>query len=107
MSTEQVSAIPSGRLVAVAKHVSSHPLSPLTSSEISNVSTLVQSLYPRSTKLQYKSITLQEPEKAHLVPFLDAEHNGLKKSTIERRAFVAYYIRNTVRPRLAFFLDAE
>ncbi|KAI4091767.1 MAG: hypothetical protein LQ344_003871 [Seirophora lacunosa] len=95
MSTEQVSAIPSGRLVAVAKHVSSHPLSPLTSSEISNVSTLVQSLYPRSTKLQYKSITLQEPEKAHLVPFLDAEHNGLKKSTIERRAFVAYYIRNT------------
>ncbi|KAI4148969.1 MAG: hypothetical protein LQ341_001438, partial [Variospora aurantia] len=95
MSTEQVSSIPSVDLVGVAKHVSSHPLSPLTSAEISNVSKLVQSLYPRNANLQYKSITLQEPEKAHLVPFLNAERNGLKTSTIERRAFVAYYIRNT------------
>ncbi|KAL8654289.1 MAG: hypothetical protein Q9210_001602 [Variospora velana] len=95
MSTEQVSSVPSVGLVGVAKHVSSHPLSPLTSAEISNASKLVQSLYPRNVNLQYKSITLQEPEKAHLVPFLNAERNGLKKSTIERRAFVAYYIRNT------------
>ncbi|KAL8981743.1 MAG: hypothetical protein Q9177_005480, partial [Variospora cf. flavescens] len=95
MSTEQVSSIPGVDLVGVAKHVSSHPLSPLTSAEISNVSKLVQSLYPRNANLQYKSITLQEPEKAHLVPFLNAERNGLKTSTIERRAFVAYYIRNT------------
>lgn len=107
MSTEQVSSIPGVDLVGVAKHVSPHPLSPLASAEISNVSKLVQSLYPRNANLQYKSITLQEPEKAHLVPFLNAERNGLKTSTIERRAFVAYYIRNTVRSRLEVFLDVE
>lgn len=93
MSTEQVSFVPS---VGVPKHVSSHPLSPLTSSEITNAAKLVQSLYPAGTDLQYKAITLHEPAKAQLVPYLDAEHNGGRTPNIERNAFVCYYIRNTV-----------
>ncbi|KAL8944777.1 MAG: hypothetical protein Q9216_000199 [Gyalolechia sp. 2 TL-2023] len=92
MSTEQVSFVPS---VGVAQCVSSHPLSPLTSSEIINAAHLVQSLYPASTSLQYKAITLSEPPKAQLVPYLEAEHNGGRTSDVERTAFVCYYIRNT------------
>ncbi|KAL8925133.1 MAG: hypothetical protein Q9208_003638 [Pyrenodesmia sp. 3 TL-2023] len=92
MSIEQVS---SAGGVGVAKQVSSHPLSPLTSSEITHTSALVQSLYPKSTSLQYKSITLQEPAKSELVPYLDAERSGITLPSIERRAFVSYYIRNT------------
>ncbi|KAL8718771.1 MAG: hypothetical protein Q9225_004134 [Loekoesia sp. 1 TL-2023] len=92
MSTEQVSFVPS---IGVAKHVSSHPLSPLTSSEINNAARLVQSLYPAGTSLQYKAVTLHEPAKAQLVPYLDAEHNGSRTPSIERKAFVCYYIRNT------------
>ncbi|KAL8695390.1 MAG: hypothetical protein Q9218_000149 [Villophora microphyllina] len=92
MSTEQ---IPIRANVGVAKHVPSHPLSPLTSSEITNAAKLVQRLYSGSTSLQYKAITLEEPQKAQLVPYLDAEHRGDETPTIERRAFVCYYIRNT------------
>lgn len=93
MSTEQVS-FPSS--LGLAKHPSSHPLSPLTSSEITNASHLVQNLWPSNTDLQYKVITLQEPEKAQVLPYLDAEHGGAKTPTIERKAFVCYYIRKTV-----------
>ncbi|KAL8840584.1 MAG: hypothetical protein Q9170_001270 [Blastenia crenularia] len=92
MSTEQVSFTPS---VGVAKHASSHPLSPLTSSEIINAGGLLQRLYPGSTGLQYKAITLYEPAKAQLAPYLEAEHAGSKPPSMERRAFVCYYIRNT------------
>lgn len=94
MSTEEIPMRPS---IGVAKHVSSHPLSPLTSSEITNAVKLVQALYLASTRLQYKAVTLQEPVKADVVPYLDAEHNGGRTPSIERKAFVCYYIRNTVR----------
>lgn len=104
MSTEQVSFRDS---VGVAERVSSHPLSPLTSSEITNASRLLQRLYPENTSLQYKAITLQEPAKAKLVPFLDAEHGGFKKPTIERRAFISYYIRNTVCIYLETLFQAD
>ncbi|KAL9602959.1 MAG: hypothetical protein Q9219_001484 [cf. Caloplaca sp. 3 TL-2023] len=92
MSTEQVSSIPS---VGVAKHISSHPLSPLTSAEISNAAELIQKLYPARTSLQFKAITLCEPVKAQLVPYLEAEHTGHRTPNIERQAFICYYIRNT------------
>ncbi|CAL8577847.1 hypothetical protein XPA_003660 [Xanthoria parietina] len=94
MSTEQVS-LPPPSSVGLTSRVSSHPLSPLTTAEITNAVQLVQNLYPPNTSLQYKAVTLQEPNKADLVPYLQAEHHGGRKPTIERRAFVAYYIRNT------------
>ncbi|KAL8711071.1 MAG: hypothetical protein Q9220_004452 [cf. Caloplaca sp. 1 TL-2023] len=92
MSVEQVSFSPS---IGVANHVSSHPLSPLTASEITVAAKYIQGLYPASTSLQYKAITLQEPDKAQLVPYLEAEHNGGRPSRVERKAFACYYIRNT------------
>lgn len=93
MSTEQV---PLRSSMGLAKHPSSHPLSPLTSSEITNASKLVQKLWPSNTDLQFKIITLQEPEKAQVVPYLNAEHRGAKTPTIERKVFVCYYIHKTV-----------
>ncbi|KAI4244876.1 MAG: hypothetical protein L6R40_002782 [Gallowayella cf. fulva] len=95
MSAEQVPLPLRSHDVGVASRVSAHPLSPLTSSEITNAVQLVQGLYPSNTSLQYKTVTLEEPKKAALVPYLDAEHNGRRKPSIDRRAFVAYYIRNT------------
>ncbi|KAL8923546.1 MAG: hypothetical protein Q9172_003082 [Xanthocarpia lactea] len=94
MSTEQAS-LPFRPSNALDGRVFSHPLSPLTASEITNAVQFVQSLYPTSTTLQYKAVTLQEPKKAELVPYLNADHNGNKKPSIERKAFVSYYIRNT------------
>lgn len=93
MSTEPVESTP---FVGVAKQVPSHPLSPLTASEIRKSADLIRRLYPSKTDLQFRAITLEEPEKARLIPFLEAEHNGGPVPSIDRKAFVNYYIRNTV-----------
>jgi primary-amine oxidase len=74
-----------------------HPIAPLTASEITDSSRLIRELWPSNTNLQFKVITLQEPNKAELLPFLAAEHEGRRPSPVERRSFVVYYIRNTVR----------
>ncbi|MCJ1240084.1 hypothetical protein MMC14_008084 [Varicellaria rhodocarpa] len=92
MSTEQVVPTPS---VGVAKRASIHPLSPLTSREIVKSAELIRGIYPQKTNLQFKIVTLQEPEKAQLIPFLESEHRGAQVPRIDRKAFVNYYIRNT------------
>jgi primary-amine oxidase len=73
-----------------------HPLGPLTANEISESATLIKALWPSNTNIQFKTITLQEPTKAELLPFLEAEHAGRQTHVIERRSFVVYYLRNTV-----------
>lgn len=73
-----------------------HPLGPLTSAEISESTRLIKALWPTNVDLQFKTITLQEPSKADLTPFLAAEHAGQPVPNIERRSFVVYYIRKTV-----------
>ena len=96
MSTAQVDISSLAPEVGPARHVAVHPLSPLTSSEIENAAGLIRQLYPFSTKFQFKAITLEEPEKARLVPYLDAEHGNARLPAIDRKAFVCYYLRNTV-----------
>lgn len=93
MSTEQA---PSGPMEEAAIKTSAHPLCPLTASEIRHSASLIRDLYPAKTEFNFKAITLQEPEKAHIVPFLDAEHSGARLPEIDRKAFVCYYLRNTV-----------
>ena len=93
MSTEQVSYLPSA---GSTKQIATHPLSPLTASEISQSAQLVKALYPTTASFQFKVVTLEEPEKAQLVPYLDAEHYGNKLPLLDRKALVCYYIRNTV-----------
>lgn len=79
-----------------AKEMAYHPLSPLTAAEITRSSDLVKSLYPPKIDLQFKVVTLEEPEKCFVVPYLHAEHHGKPLPSLERKAFVCYYIRNTV-----------
>lgn len=80
----------------LAPVLANHPLSPLTAIEISTSSQLIHRLYPPRTDLHFKAVTLQEPNKAHLLPYLDAEHLRAKPPLLDRRSFVCYYIRNTV-----------
>jgi len=92
MSTEQIL----GSLSLVGgMTIPQHPLGPLTATEISESAKIIKSIWPTNTNVQFKSITLQEPNKAELVPFLAAEHAGQSTPTIERRSFVVYYLRNT------------
>lgn len=79
-----------------------HPLGPLSGDEISRSSSLIRAAWPEGTKFQFKVVTLLEPAKAELIPYLSAERKGQSTSSIDRRSFVVYYIRNTVsrQPRL-------
>ena len=100
MSTEQVPISLPFVGAAKSKQIAQHPIAPLTASEISESSRLIRALWPANTSLQFKAITLQEPNKSELLPYLTAEHEGAKPNPIERRSFVVYYIRNTVsKPR--------
>lgn len=75
---------------------SQHPLSPLTAHEITSASYIVQQSWPSGTDLHFKTVTLEEPPKSLVLPYLDAEHSNNELPSVPRKAFVNYYIRNTV-----------
>lgn len=83
--------------VGLSKKTANHPLSSLTASEITRASALIRALYPPGIDLHFKAVTLEEPPKAQLVPYLEAEYQGRRLPSLDRKAFVCYYIRNTVR----------
>lgn len=93
MSTEKVSITP---MATSIKQIAAHPLCPVTAFEIKRSAELIKSLHPSMIEFQFKTITLEEPEKAQLVPYLEAEHKGARLPSIDRRVFVSYYLRNTV-----------
>lgn len=78
----------------------SHPLGPVTKAEISQSSALIRAQWPESTLFQFKIITLLEPPKAQLVPWLDAAKAGTTPAPLDRKSTVIYYLRNTVGPRV-------
>jgi primary-amine oxidase len=90
--------------VVPQKQFNSHPLAPLTADEISIAAGLVQKVWPANTELHYKAVTLEEPPTAQVLPYLEAEHGQDTLPSIERKAFVCYYLRNTV---LIFCLHPE
>ena len=78
------------------KQVAGHPLNPVTESEIRSATRIIKSKYPEGTSLHFKIITLEEPEKAVMMPYLQAEHAGGAFPKIDRKIFISYYLRNTV-----------
>jgi len=73
-----------------------HPLGPLSAQEITESSGLIRAAWPQGTVFQFKVVTLLEPAKAQLMPYLEAERKGQTPTDIDRRSFVVYYLRNTV-----------
>ena len=73
-----------------------HPLGPLSAQEIIDSANLVRGCWPSNVTLRFKVITLFEPAKAELAPYLIAERAGKKPSPIDRRALVVYYFKGTV-----------
>lgn len=78
------------------KSAPSHPLGPLTANEISQSSDLIRAQWPEGTKFQFKVVTLLEPPKTELAPYLQAERAGRPVKPIDRKSQVVYYLRNTV-----------
>lgn len=76
-----------------------HALEPVSADEITAAAGLIRSLWPAQTDLHFKVITLLEPPKADVLPYLEAEHSGGELPLLPRKAFVNYYLRNTVSLR--------
>lgn len=93
MATESIST--SLPMRGPSKQTETHPLAPINASEISNAVSLIRAQWPQGQDLHFKAITLQEPAKAEMVPYLEAESSGSALPTIQRRVFVTYYLRKT------------
>ncbi|GKZ39259.1 hypothetical protein AbraIFM66950_012182, partial [Aspergillus brasiliensis] len=76
--------------------MSCHPLDPATAEEIKQATDLIKTEYS-GLSLHFKAAGLEEPQKAALVDFLDAEHCGQALPVIPRQIFVIWYIAYTPR----------
>jgi primary-amine oxidase len=92
MASQAVASTPSA---LPTKQTPSHPLAPLSASEITSAAAIIKAGWPAHTNLQFKVITLQEPPKSEVLPYLSAEHNNKPRPSISRKAWLNYYIRNT------------
>jgi primary-amine oxidase len=89
---------PVSRLVPVTIPLQSqkHPLDPLTAAEIIQISTLLKTQGPgKEHGLHYKAIGIIEPPKSTIRAFLSSERDGLKPTTLPRRASALFYHRGT------------
>lgn len=95
MATESIST--SLPMRGPSKQTQIHPLAPINASEIQHAVALIKSQWPEGQDLHFKAITLEEPAKAEMVQYLEAEfsENG-SLPEIERKVFVTYYLRKTV-----------
>lgn len=97
MSTEiDIATSTSAPAAQVGKSTTAHPLAPLSASELQAAAQIIKASWPAHTSLQFKVVTLEEPPKAEVLSYLDAEHSNKPLPSISRTAFVNYYIRNTV-----------
>jgi primary-amine oxidase len=79
-----------------AKTVPLHPLAPLSAAELQTAASIIKASWPAHTDLHFKVVTLQEPPKAEVLKYLEAEHGNKPLPLVSRKAFINYYIRNTV-----------
>jgi Cu2+-containing amine oxidase len=92
MSTTFEASLP----IRAVKQSTTHPLAPIDATEIKQAVSYVRSQWPANTDLHFKCITLQEPAKKEVVPYLEAEASGAAPPQIDRRVLITYYIRKTV-----------
>ncbi|KAI1608197.1 amine oxidase [Exophiala viscosa] len=70
-----------------------HPLDPLSPAEIASVSQILRAAFP-DHKVIFRVITLAEPPKALLAPYLQAERANQIRPKIPRKAFCQYYLND-------------
>ncbi len=66
----------------LTRHV--HPLLPLSPEEITRTREVITKCHGQTTALSFRSIHLQEPDKADLIPYLVAEHAGTATESTRR-----------------------
>jgi primary-amine oxidase len=72
-----------------------HPLDPLSPAEITSATAILRSVYPAGSPIHFKAVTLDEPAKHLVLPYLDAEHKGSALPIVPRTAYILYVMVNT------------
>lgn len=80
----------------ISRQQALHPFASLTADEIRTAVKLISEQWPTGTDFQFKAVTLEEPPKADVLPYLEAEHSGNPLPHITRKAFISYYLLRTV-----------
>lgn len=78
----------------------SHPLDPITATEVQVVASLIRKKF-KDVKLRFQQIDLQEPRKEEMITFLEAERRGeLPESTPSRiaRCYIWLYTEKQESP---------
>lgn len=73
-----------------------HPLDPATPEEIEAATRIIKKHY-KDVPLHFKAAGLEEPTKALMVKYLEAEHTGQPLPDIPRNIFAMWYIKHTPR----------
>lgn len=76
-----------------------HPFDPLTEEEIKCASALIRQSYTAGTKLDFRSVSLFEPDWSEMEIFLEVEHAGkdlTKAVRPAREAVIVYYLGSEV-----------
>ncbi|KAI9826484.1 MAG: hypothetical protein M1819_007333 [Sarea resinae] len=74
-----------------------HPLDPATAKELTIASDVIKKAYGGDVLLHFKAAGLEEPPKALMVRYLEAEHAGLNSPLVPRCIFIMWYIKRTPR----------
>lgn len=84
---------PSGKTL---NDMSCHPLASLHGKEIEQTASLIRNVWPETTELWFKAVTLLEPPKDEMLRYIEAEDQHRPLPRIDRKAFVNYYLKSTV-----------
>jgi primary-amine oxidase len=83
-----------------------HPLAPLSEAEFTRARDIIVKLHGPDTSLFFRSLYLNEPKKAELVPFLEQEHAGELTDASKRPARQALVEYDVVKPDMHEYIRA-
>jgi primary-amine oxidase len=92
--------------MAVITAARPHPLAPLSDAEHLQARDAVAKLHGASETIFFRAIHLQEPTKAALQPFLEAEHTGALTEDTPRPAREARVEHDVIRADRAEYITA-
>lgn len=92
--------------MAVTAALRPHPLAPLSPAEHIKARDAVAKLHGPSESIFFRAIHVQEPKKAELQPFLEAEHTGKLTDETKRPDRVAIVEHDVIRADRSEYINA-
>lgn len=96
MRSEKLGSVTQATVSEKLRLLCPHPLDQLSSDEIRSAAGIIRQARPKGTSIIYRTITLEEPAKATLIPFLELEHQGKLSPWTERPPRLARVLHDVI-----------